>query len=154
MTKRDARQFLPSGDPAVELPRYEEELALHIKDFVQELCLTDASILTDYISRELHGNIEDLVESSAELFFHSGTLRYGYAAETDIVWGELPAIMLEMELVTPAASVFFTLVTNGLHFGTSIERVLMTSTGNDETDFQLYAQALSQARNTPLPTPP
>ena len=46
--------------------------------------------LITFIRTENHPNINDLVNSSAELYLKPGTLSYGWAAEVDMRWTGAP----------------------------------------------------------------
>ena len=63
-----------------DIQAFEEVLACNIKDVIAEFCLTDADIIRFYADNRLHGNMDDIMMSSAELFFKGETLSYGYAA--------------------------------------------------------------------------
>jgi len=68
-----------------------------IKCVAAELRLVDLSILVRSVILEQHANIADLVASSSELFFVDGTLKYGSRAEVDLNWGQMPAVILDLE---------------------------------------------------------
>lgn len=134
-----------------ELLPYEKLLAYNIKDVVGEICLVDASILISYIIDNKHANIHDIIESSAELFFKEGTLTYGHGAEVNFEWGKAPAVILDMEFVHSAATVFFKLVLHGYYVGVQIQRILLsTKTGDSEQDLKCFEEALANARIKPV----
>jgi hypothetical protein len=147
------KQNLPSwASKDVRADPFEEAIADNIKDVVAELCLADMSILISYIDKELHPNIEDLINSSAELFFKEGTLHYGHAASVTFEWGQSPTVTLDMEFIHNSVSVFFKLVLNGLFFGVAVQRILLNERSDDlETDIRRFAATLSDARIVPLP---
>lgn len=135
----------------VEIQPYEKALAFSIKDVVAEICLTDASILISYICNNLHANIEDLIDSSTELFFEEGTLLYGHAADVDFEWGKTPAVILDMEFIHPSVTVFFKLVLHGFYVGVSINRILLSEkTGDPALDIKRFQEALAESRLAPL----
>ena len=68
----------------------ERALAAAAKEFAAELRLTDVVDLITFIRTENHPNINDLVNSSAELYFKPGTLSYGWAADVDLRVGRQP----------------------------------------------------------------
>lgn len=152
MTEEQEHQSRPFNAHS-ELWPYEKALAHCIKDFVAELCLTDASIIIAYICNELHANIDDLVESSAELHFKEGTLCYGHSADVTFEWGKSPAVVLDMEFVHQSVTVFFKLVLHGFYVGVSIQRILLSDkSGDADLDFQSFERALNDARRPPLGT--
>lgn len=131
----------------VEVQPYEKALAFSIKDVVADICLVDASIVISYICNNLHANIEDLIDSSTELFFKEGSLRYGHGADVDFEWGKTPAVILDMEFIHPFATVFFKLVLHGFYVGVSISRILLSErTSDPAVDLKRFQEALSESR--------
>ncbi|MFC4173637.1 hypothetical protein ACFOYU_16500 [Microvirga sp. GCM10011540] len=138
-----------------ELWPYEKALAHGIKDVVAELCLTDANVIIAYICKELHANIDDLVQSSTELFFKEGTLSYGQSADVNFEWGKSPAVILDMEFVHHSVTVFFQLVLHGVYVGVAIQRILLSNkSGDPDLDLASFKSALVDARVMPLPPRP
>jgi hypothetical protein len=152
VTEEQEHQSRPANAHS-ELWPYEKALAHSIKDFVAELCLTDASIIIAYICNNLHANIEDLVESSAELHFKEGTLCYGHSADVNFEWGKSPAVVLDMEFVHQSVTVFFKLVLHGFYVGVAVQRILLSNkSGDPALDLQTFERALGDARLSPLQT--
>lgn len=151
------RQQQTESDQAIseiDLWRYERMLAHSIKDVVAEICLMDASIIISYICGNLHANLDDLIRSSAELFFREDTLCYGFDAEVDFEWGKVPAIVLGMEFVHPNATVFFRLVLHGFYVGVAIQRILLSDkSGDSSLDMMSFEKALADARISPAASP-
>lgn len=81
----------PSG------PTREEVLGAALAPFAEELKLIDPGELICLCLAEKHSNINDVVESAAEMFFQRGTLRYAGAAEVQASWEAPPRIVLDME---------------------------------------------------------
>jgi hypothetical protein len=88
----------------------EKIIAEAIVDVATELRLADVSDLMLFIRSDQTANIEDLVNSSTELYFRNGTLKYALVAGCSVRWDALPTIMLDMEFRHAAVSVFFRLV--------------------------------------------
>lgn len=152
MTAEQEHQSRPASAQS-ELWPYEKALAHCIKDFVAELCLTDASIIITYICNNLHANIEDLVASSAELHFRDGALCYGHSADVNFEWGKSPAVVLDMEFVHQSATVFFKLVLHGFYVGVAIQRILLSNrSGDPDLDLQSFERALADAKPSSLGT--
>jgi hypothetical protein len=152
MTVQAQEISLSQSNSGAELWPYEKILALGIKDVVTEICLTDASIVIGYVCGNLHGNIDDLVSSSAELYFREGTLSYGCAADVSFEWGKSPAVVLDMEFVHASATVFFKLVLHGYYVGVSIQRILLSEkSGDPAVDMRRFQDAVADARLVPLP---
>ena len=130
--------------PADLLVAAEEVFATEIRDFIAEFCLLDGSVLIGWVRDDRHGNIADLVASSAEPFFKEATLTYGDAADVSFAWGRSPTVVLDMEFGTGAVTVFFKLVLDGLYVGVAIDRILGAT--EPSLDLDRFAVALSTAR--------
>lgn len=137
-----------SGDSS---GKREQILAQAIQDIAAELRLIDVTDLIFYVLAGKHGNIDDLVRSSVELYFKTDTLRYGSAANVDLNWGSTPTINLDLEFRHNGVWVYFGLSLSALRAGVDmyhIEFADAASTPQDNTD-QLV-NALKDAR---LPAP-
>jgi hypothetical protein len=88
----------------------EKIIAESIVDVATELRLADVSDLMLFIRSDQTANIEDIVNSSTELYFKNGTLKYALAAGCSVRWDSSPTILLDMEFRHAAVSVFFRLV--------------------------------------------
>ena len=102
----------------------ERVFANAIRDFIAELCLLDGGILIGWVQAARHGNIADLVASSAEPFFKDATLAYADAADVTLAWGRSLQVVLDMEFVTEPVTVFFKLILDGVYVGVAIQRIL------------------------------
>ena len=80
-----------------------------LKEVVDELRAIDPVDLVSYIRFGSLAAIDDLLQSSTELFFQEGTLTFGWRAGTDVRWGDLPTVTLGMEFTHRSVSVFFNL---------------------------------------------
>lgn len=94
----------------IHLPGAEKIIAENIVDVATELRLADVSDLMHFIRCDQTANIEDIVNSSTELYFKNGTLKYALAAGCSVRWDASPTILLDMEFRHAAVSVFFRLV--------------------------------------------
>jgi hypothetical protein len=135
-----------------DLQAFEEVLACNIKDVLADFCLTDSEIIKFYADNQLHGNMDEMMTSSAELYFKGETLSYGYMAHVRAVRGESSCVVLDMEFVHNAVTVFFQLIFGDYHIGVKISEVLLDATV-DGVDFNpsSFARVLSSARLRPLP---
>ena len=140
-----AHDFTPAraANPDL-LAAAEQVFATELRDFIAELCLLDGGVLIGWVRGEHHGNIADLVASSAEPFFKDATLAYADAADVSLAWGRSMQVVLDMEFVTKPVTVFFKLVLDGYFAGVAIQRILAET----EPPFSLdrFAQVLSEAR--------
>lgn len=87
----------------------ETALGEALREFSSELGLVDAADLITFVRLEQYANIEDLVNSSAELFFRPSTLTFGWGAEMAVSWTETPCVFLDMEFRQGPVTVFFCL---------------------------------------------
>lgn len=84
-------------------------LAEALAPFAGELALIDPAELIVLCRAEKHSNINDVVESAAELFFRPDTLRYGGAAEAEAGWDTGPEVTLDMEFQNAGVIALFRL---------------------------------------------
>jgi hypothetical protein len=125
----------------------EKALADGIKEIAAELRLIDVADFIAYIRTEQFANIEDLVNSSAELFFKNGTLCFGWSANLDVKWGGPPTIMLDMEFRHMAVSVFFNLMLRSKHGGVDIQHISFENASvNPDENTRRLVEALADAR--------
>ncbi|KQO51604.1 hypothetical protein [Methylobacterium sp. Leaf85] len=138
-----APQFIESVT-GIDLADAERVFASAIRDFIAEMCLLDGGILIGWVQAGRHGNIADLVSSSAEPFFKESTLAYADGADVRFDWGRSLTVGLDMEFVTEAVTVFFKLILDGVYVGVAIQRILADQT----RDFCLrgFERALDDAR--------
>jgi hypothetical protein len=100
----------PSDPHDDQLLAREKLLAHRLKGVAGELRLIDLVDLIAYIRNEQFANIEDLVNSSSELYFKQGTLTFGWSADFAFDWIVPPKVKLDMEFRHMAVSVFFCLM--------------------------------------------
>ncbi len=125
----------------------EQLLADAIKHVAGELRLVDVSILVRYVSQEQHGNLDDLVASSAELFFKPGTLRYGLRAELDLQWGIAPCISLDLEFCHQDVTVFFCLTLGSVTASVEVHAITISGASESaEENTERLRAALRDAR--------
>ena len=86
--------WLGQRDDQVELPA--NALGTAFEPVAAELRLVDVGDFIAYIHAEKFANIQDIVNSSVELFFKPGTLSFGWSAEFALDWNSLPVITLDM----------------------------------------------------------
>jgi hypothetical protein len=130
---------------------FEEVLACNIKDVIAEFCLTDADIIRSYVSKQLHGNMDEIVSSSAELFFKGQTLSYARAADISIGLGHPPCVVLDMEFAHDTVSVYFKLILGECSVGVHINKLFLSECPEASFDPQSFAKVLTSARLRPLP---
>ncbi len=134
------------GSEAIIFER-ERLLAEAMKHVAAELRLVDISILARYVALEQHGNIDDLVASSAELYFKPGTLRYGLRAEMDLRWGNTPAVALDLEFCHADVTVFFRLTLAAISAAVEIQALSVAGPSRDLAEnTERLRRALDDAR--------
>jgi len=125
----------------------EKIIAEAIVDVATELRLADVSDLMLFIRNEQAANIEDLVNSSTELYFRNGTLKYALVAGCSVRWDAAPTILLDMEFRHGGVSVFFRLVLSQSRAAVEIIDVFFDETGLDqELKTQRLIDAVADAR--------
>ena len=135
-----------------DIQAFEEVLACNIKDVIADFCLTDAEIIRFYADNQLHGNMDEMVTSSAELYFKGETLSYGRFARVSPGQEDTSCILLDMEFMHDSVTVFFQLIFGKSYIGVKISEVLLDATFR-RTDFNpaSFERILSSARLRPLP---
>ncbi|WP_262027314.1 hypothetical protein [Microvirga sp. Mcv34] len=135
-----------------DIQAFEEVLACNLKDVIADFCLTDPEIIRFYADNQLHGNMDEMVTASAELYFKGRTLSYGYVSHVNSSREEASCIVLEMEFNHDSVTVFFQLIFGNYYIGVKISEVLL-ETALRKTDFNpmFFGRILSSARLKPLP---
>jgi hypothetical protein len=126
-------------------PEREQIIADALVGFASELRLTDAAELMSMIRNDHAANLADLVNSSTELFFKSGTLRYALSASFKAPWDATPTVEIDMEFRHAAVCAFFRLTIGQRRAGVEIQDILFEEQRLD--DFA-KAEQLSYALET------
>jgi hypothetical protein len=92
------------------LAEHERVLADAIVDVATELRLADPTEFILLVCGEQEANISDLVNSSSELFFKKGALRYALSSDCALGWGSTPSVSLDMEFRHDSVTAFFRLI--------------------------------------------
>ena len=125
----------------------EQIIADALVDVASELRLTDAAELMSMILNDHAANIADLVNSSTELFFKSGTLRYALSASFTAPWDATPIVEIDMEFRHAAVCAFFRLKIGQRRAGVEIIDILFDEQGLDElAKAERLSAALDSAR--------
>ena len=128
----------------------EKAIAEGVKDVAAELRLIDIVNLVVYIQLEKHGNLDDLVASSVELYFKPDTLRYGWRAAVDTDWSGPTTVTLDMEFQNQGVTVFFSLILGPLNAGVEIHYFGVSgSSGDPEENTRRLVEAIADARLVP-----
>ena len=125
----------------------EEIIADALVDVASELRLTDAAELMAMIRNDQAANIADLVNSSTELYFRSGTLRYALSASFKAPWDATPTVEIDMEFRHAAVCAFFRLKIGQRRAGVEIIDILFDEQGLDDfAKVERLSAALKSAR--------
>ena len=125
----------------------EKALASVAKELAAELRLTDVVDLITFIRTENHPNINDLVNSSAELYLKPGTLSYGWAAEVDLRWTGKPKVKLDLEFQHRRVTAFFKLILEPRQAGVELRHVEFEAPSEIASDNTiLLIEAVADAR--------
>jgi hypothetical protein len=125
----------------------EQIIADALVDVASELRLTDAAELILMIRNDHAANIADLVNSSTELFFKSGTLRYALSASFRAPWDATPVVAIDMEFRHAMVSAFFRLTIGQRRAGVEIIEILFDEQGlDDRTKADRLSAAFHSAR--------
>jgi len=108
-------------------------VANSIKEVVSELRMVDVADYIAFIRMEQFGNISDIVDSAAELYFMPGTLRLGHGGEAQVAWSSAPKIVLDLELRPQGATVYFTLTMTDQQAGIEVNYVSFEAPDPDPT---------------------
>ncbi len=118
-----------------------------LADVASELRLTDVAELIALIRNDEAANLADLVNSSTELFYKKGTLRYALSASFEAPWDATPEVALDMEFRHAKVSAFFRLTIGRRRAGVEVFDVLFDEEGLDErAKLGRLADAFASAR--------
>ena len=93
----------------VDRSAHERILADAMVDVATELRLADLTELFLMIRGDQAANIADLINSSSELFFKTGSLKYALSAGCELRWESAPTVQLDLEFRHATVTVFFRL---------------------------------------------
>jgi hypothetical protein len=124
-----SHMLLGQRDDQVELPA--NALGTALEPVAAELRLVDVADFIAYIHAKKFANIQDIVNSSVELFFKPGTLSFGWDAEFDLDWNSLPLITLDMEFLHRSVWLVFKLIFSALQTNVMVEHLSLGKTSGD-----------------------
>jgi hypothetical protein len=117
-------------------------LRVALEPVAAELRLVDAGDFIAFIHDEKFANIQDIVNSSAELFFKRGALSFGWGGEYELDWNGSPAIILDMEFRRASVWLVFKLVLRAVQ--TDV-KIVYFSSGKSSSDSMQDVAALIEA---------
>ena len=140
----EQRQDHPRQD---HLAERERALAEGVKLVADELRLVDLADFVSYIRAEQFANIEDILNSSVELYFKPGTLTFGWAADLSVDWGRPPKIVLDMEFRHLSVLAFFGLSIEAEASSVEIRFISFEEAAQDPAEnTQRLVEAIADAR--------
>lgn len=110
----------------------ERIIANALIEVASELRLTDVAELINLIRNDQEANLADLINSSTELFYRSGTLRYALSATFSAPWNATPQVALDMEFCHQNVSAFFRLTIGERRAAIEITDILFDEKGLDD----------------------
>lgn len=87
----------------------EKIIAEAIGGLVGELRLVDPLDYAAFLRLDLHGNLADIVQSAAELYFAPGFIELGQGGQVSLSWSEPPEIDLDLVMRPAGVTVHFLL---------------------------------------------
>ena len=124
-----------------------ELIQSNLKEVADELRTIDLIDIVNFIRLESFSAIEDLLQSSTELFFKEGTLTFAWMAEVEMTWGNLPTVRLGMEFRHDPVAVFFDLWVSAFDLAVRVGAVLFDGEVADPRQgLGHLAEALRHAR--------
>lgn len=126
---------------------YAAVLADSLRDVAADLRTIDPVDLVSFIRFGSFPAIEDLIQSSAELFFKHGTLCSAWTACVDLAWDSLPLVTLGLEFRHPLVSVFFDLLLGARGDDVAVRSLMFEEPVADlASGLDRLARALAEAR--------
>jgi hypothetical protein len=116
------------------LAEHERLLADAVVDVATELRLADPTEFILLVRGEQEANLSDLVNSSSELFFKKGALRYALSADCALGWGSTPSVSLDMEFRHERVTAFFRLILGGQRAAVEVQDVFLEDGDQDFCD--------------------
>ena len=109
--------------------------------------MVDAGDFIAFIHDEKFANIQDIVNSSVELFFKPGAVSFGWGAEFELDWNSAPVISLDMEFRHGSVWLVFKLILRALQTDVKIAYFSPSrSSGDSGQDLAALIEALADAR--------
>jgi hypothetical protein len=126
---------------------HEKIVAEALRPVATELRLIDAADLVSLLRYERWGNIADLVNSAAELYFLPGTIRFGIGGNYELDWNKLPQISLDLEIMADAVTVYAQLSLTDALAGIEINHIAFHDNRDSaDENTALLAESLARAR--------
>lgn len=127
----------------------ERALAVGMDYVAGELRLIDPQDFVAFIRLEMFGNVANLVNSSTEMYYKQGALRFGMSGEALLQWGEPPVVILDMEFCYQGVTAYFRLILDSEGAAVELTYLQFADASDDaEVNTQRLIEALSGARQS------
>jgi hypothetical protein len=103
--------------------RRSQVIAEGIREVAAELRLVNLADFVSFIHQEQFGNIQDLVNSSIELYFKHGTLSYGCAADYELEWDQSPVVYIDLDFCHRQVAARFNLALQAKHASIALRSI-------------------------------
>lgn len=127
----------------------ERALAIGMDYVAGELRLIDPQDFVAFIRLEMFGNVANLVNSSTEMYYKPGALKFGMSGEVLLQWGEAPVVILDMEFDYAGVTAYFRLILDTE--GAAVELTFLrfaTPSEDADANTQHLIDALAAARQS------
>ena len=126
---------------------YAVGLERNLREVAEELRTVDVIEVVGFIQAEGYAAIEDLLQSSTELFFKDGTLTFAWSADVSLAWDDLPSVTFGMEFQNRGVSVFFDFALSAFDSAVTVGGILFEDEpGDARARLDRLADAVSEAR--------
>ena len=133
---------------------FEQIIADGLTQVASELRLVELPEILTLIRNGQNINIADIVNSSSELHFVSGTLSYARHADYTVQWDDSPAISIDLVFRQPPVQIFFRLHIGQQKAAVEILHDRFECEEQDEGErLRLLSEAMARAR-LPAPSAP
>jgi hypothetical protein len=125
----------------------EKALAEGMREVASELRLIEPADFIAFIRTEQFGNLRNLVNSSSEMFFKPGTIRFGLSGEVGLGWASSPCITLDMEFHHMNVAAYFRLALEAGEAGIEISYISFEGgSANPDENTKRLVEAIADAR--------
>nr|WP_321454755.1 hypothetical protein [uncultured Cohaesibacter sp.] len=125
---------------------YKRALLWALQDVIAELRLVDVGHLVSYVFTDSHGNIRDILESSAELYLKEKTLSYRDSARSNLVWSQPPEVVLDLDFKHQDLQIRFSLHLLGEQTDITFEDIRYGDDPDDDGDIERFVGILTDAK--------
>lgn len=123
----------------------------HLEPVIGELLLVDPADYIAFIRCELWANIEDIVQSAAELHFMPGVVRFGHGGEYKLGWLSSPEISLDFEFQNMGVYAYFRITLAASAVRLDLHHIRFDRPDADpESNTALFSEAFEQSRYYPV----